>query len=157
MRDLRELNINEGGRPVTRPPPSDELIGRFERHFQIVLPPAYLDLLRFANGGHPEMDTIAPIGRPGVSEWAVNHFYHLDHDVESSSNLWGQSARWREILGSSLIPFAADSGGNPFVLDLSFPTSPVRGCLHDESFKIVDLAPSFECFIDALKMNPDYI
>jgi hypothetical protein len=83
MRNFSILNINEGGRPVQREKPTNEIIDAFQTHFGIRLPEAYLELLRHSNGGHPELDTIAPVGRSGAARWAVNRFYHLDGDRRS--------------------------------------------------------------------------
>ncbi|HEX8223319.1 MAG TPA: SMI1/KNR4 family protein [Allosphingosinicella sp.] len=63
MRNLAELNLNDGGRPVDRAPPSAKAIAEFEREFSVSLPEEYIRLLTFSNGGHPELDTIAPMGR----------------------------------------------------------------------------------------------
>ena len=41
MRDLSELNINEGGVPVGRPAPTEAVIGAFQARFGVVLPEGY--------------------------------------------------------------------------------------------------------------------
>jgi hypothetical protein len=41
MRDLFELNINEGGKSVGRPAPTKELVREFEVKFAIKLPEDY--------------------------------------------------------------------------------------------------------------------
>ena len=56
-----------------------------------------------------------------------------------------------------MLPFAADGGGSPFVLDLTVSPAAVKACVHDENFLIVDLAPTFEAFIDGLHIDPDMI
>ncbi len=66
MRNLSELNINERGKPVGRVAPSDRMIDAFESHFGLKLPTDYIILLRYANGGHPELDSFEPVGRPGT-------------------------------------------------------------------------------------------
>jgi hypothetical protein len=157
MRDLSELNINEGGSPVVRPAPTAAVIGAFQAHFGVVLPEGYLRLLRFANGGHPELDSIEPIGRPGAAPWAVDHFCFLDDDRTASESLWVAMATWRPELGRDAVPFAFDAFGNPFVLDLKSVPPAVKACVHDDGFAIVDIAPSFEAFIDALHIDPDMV
>ncbi len=64
---------------------------------------------------------------------------------------------WVSILGDNRVPFAVDGGGNPFVLDLNSTPPSVNACLHDENYILVDLAPSFASFIDALSIDPDMI
>ena len=155
MRNLRELNINEGGKRVNRPSPSNELIRAFEACYGITLPEDYVKLLRYSNGGHPELDTIAPIGRPGASPWAVNHFCHLSEDRTSAESLWAAMEEWRPVLGNKALPIAEEGGGNPFFLDLATPAAAVKGCIHDDNFAVVELAPSFQAFIDGLSLDSD--
>jgi hypothetical protein len=157
MRDFAELNINDGGKPVARPAPSAAAVRAFEQAFAVELPRAYLALLRAANGGSPEVDTIAPNGEKQPERWSVNRFYHLDDDRSSPASLWKAMERWRPVLGARAIPFANDGGDNQFFLDLTMSPPPVKVCIHDEELRSVLLAPSFEAFIDALYVDPDMI
>jgi hypothetical protein len=157
VRDLSELNINERGKPVTREAPSDEVIDAFERHFGLKLPTNYVGLLRHANGGHPELDSFEPTGRLDAARWAVNRFYHLDDDKNSPSSLWMATEKWRPILGKDALPFASDGGGNQFILDVKNTQPAVKVCIHDEGFRLVDLAPFFEVFVDGLVVDPEMI
>ncbi len=157
MRNLSELKINEKGKPVGRPSPTNEALKEFQSHFGVMLPESYIMLLRHSNGGHPQVDSIEPIGRPLAARWAVNRFYHLDGDINSAANLWNATEKWRKILGEKTIPFADDGGGNQFFIDLKPSIPSVKLCVHDEKFAIVDIAPSFEAFIDALSIDPDMI
>ena len=157
MRNLSELNINEVGNPVRRSPPTSDVVDAFQAHFGIALPEDYLKLLRHSNGGHPELDSIQPVGRSGAARWAVNRFYHLDDDRISNSSLWVAIGRWRHILGASALPFAVDGGGNQFFFDLRTSPPKVKICVHDENFLVIEIAPSFEAFVDALSLDPDMI
>lgn len=157
MRDLAELNINERGKPVSREAPSPEAVVAFEREFNTTLPADYRAFLRYSNGGHPELDSIAPIGRPGVARRSVDHFYYLNDDRAGNNSLWVAMRTWRVVLGDKAIPFAEDGGGNPFFLDLDTHPPKVRTCLHDENFTVVDIAPSFVEFIDSLVSDPEMI
>src|SRR4051812_3586299 len=139
MRNLLELNINEGGKRVSRPPPSQEVINAFQSHFGVRLPESYLELLHHSNGGHPELDSIEPVGRPGKGPFAVNRFYHFDKDKNSNGSLWAAVEKWRNVLGEGALPFAGDSGGNQFFLDLKIASAPVKICLHDQNFSIMDV------------------
>ncbi len=153
MRDLSELSINEGGRPINRPAPSEELFASFESKTGLQLPADLRKLLKFANGGHPELDSIGG----GDGQFAVNAFYHLTADDHGPESLWYAAQHWKPILGQAALPFASDAGGNQFFLDLTSKPASVRLCLHDEGMRIVDVAPSFEMFIDSLKIDPDMI
>jgi len=155
MRDLTELNINEGGRPVKRPPPSSGQVADFERHSAIILPPSYLALLRHANGGHPELDSMEPAN--GGSRWAVNTFFHLSDDKTESGSLWRAAETWQQILGKAALPIANDGGGNVFFIDTASNSGAVKVCIHDDNFAVRDLAASFEDFIDRLSIDPDFI
>jgi len=157
MRNITELNINEKGKPVSRNPPSAEIINQFQSHFGVILPEAYIELLRHTNGGHPELGSIMPIGRPNAARWGVNRFYHLDDDKSSATSLWNVTEKWQKILGENAIAFASDGGGNQFFIDMKTSPPSVKLCVHDENYAIVEIAPSFEIFIDALSFDPDMI
>jgi len=153
MRELSELNINEGGRMVARPAPAEALFEDFESKTGLRIPAELRGLLQFANGGHPELDSVG--GSDG--QFAVNAFYHLTPEDHGPESLWYAAQHWMPILGKEAVPFAADAGGNQFFLDLTSKPAAVRLCLHDEAMRIVDIAPSFEAFIDALEIDPDMI
>ena len=157
MRDFAELNLNEGGKRVDRAPPSPEVISAFEREFGVSLPPDYISFLTYSNGGHPELDSIAPMGRRDIAMRAINRFSYLNEDQESPAGLWAAARAWRPILGEKQIPIAADGGGNPFILDMSTTPPRVSACLLDEGLARVEIAPSFSEFIDGLELDPDMI
>jgi hypothetical protein len=157
MRDLSELNINQGGTPTNRPPPTPAEEEAFERHFGLKLPGSYRALLRFANGGHPALDSIEAMpGSPG-DIWSVNAFFYLNQQKEESGNLWKETEKWRKVLGQEALPIANDGGGNVFFIAIGSAGSSVKVCIHDANFAIRDVASSFENFIDRLQENPDYI
>lgn len=153
MRDLRELNINEGGRQVRRPVPTDALFARFESQTGCVMPVGLRQLLEHSNGGHPELDS--PEGALG--QFSINRFFHLTTDDYGSESLWYAVKHWQPILGRESLPFANDGGGNQFFLDLASKPPSVKLCLHDELMKIVEIAPTFEDFINSLSIDPDMI
>jgi hypothetical protein len=156
MRDFSDLNINERGKHVERRPPSDEVIRAFQTQFNVRLPAEYLALLRHSNGGHPECDSIEVPGKPGA-KWAVNRFYFLNEDKVSTDSLWVATEKWQKILWKDAFPFAADGGGNQFYFDLKITPASVKVCVHDQNFTRVDLATSFQTFIDKLAVDPDMI
>jgi hypothetical protein len=122
MRNLAELNIIDGGEPVQRPPPGVEALRRFREEFGEPLPAELLALLRFANGGHPELCVIdGPYGT-----YAVDHFLHLTAGDEGYGSIWWVMRTWRPFLGERALPFANDGGGNPFFLDIAVHPHPVK-------------------------------
>lgn len=155
MRDLAELKFNEGGERVNRAPPSEDVIAAFERAYGVVLPADYVSLLMHSNGGHPEVDTIAPMGRTDIASTAVSRFFFLTEDRENQGGLWGAVRMMGSILGEKQIPFASDGGGNPFVLDMTTTPPMVWKCIVDERYARRDVASSFTDFIDRLEIDPD--
>jgi cell wall assembly regulator SMI1 len=153
MRNLVQLRINEGGRPVLRLPPSVTTIELFERTYKVELPVGIRKLLAISNGGHPELDSIK--GQHG--EFAIDTFYHLPKDDRGPESFWYAIDHWRPILGAKALPFASDGGGNQFFIDLDSAEQPVKICLHDRDMTVLVVARSFEQLIDSLSVNPDFI
>lgn len=154
MRDLAELNINEGGAKPPRGAPSEEDFLRFEASFGVSIPAELKYLLKYANGGHPELDSVGGAG----GEYGVNTIYHLSSEnKDSPENLWSAMLSWRSVLGEHAIPFANDAGGNQFFIDLADPARSVKVCLHDRAMKIVKLASNLETFLDMLEDDPEMI
>jgi len=159
MRDLTEINVNDGGTPVRLPAPTTAQIAAIENLVGAMLPESYVTFLNFSNGGHPELDTIET---NDGQVWAVNRFFHVTATTSDSSDtedvVWRYHHRWpgarREIL-----PIANDGGDNLFCLDLSRDSNGQIVCyIHDEpGLPLIHIASSFEALIDALVVNPDYI
>lgn len=157
MRDLSELNINELGEPVKRAAPSEEAIDAFQSLYGVTLPEIYLFFLRHTNGGHPEVDSVAPIDSADEGEWAVNRFFHLDDDRTAVDSLWTEIETWRPVLGKNALPIGDDGLGNVYFIDLTPSSYAVKVCIHDDNFSVRELAPSFEAFIDGLFIDPEMI
>lgn len=157
MRDIKQLNLNDGGKPVSRLPPGPDVLSALEIHFNVRLPAEYVEFLNLSNGGHPELDTIQHdlSGREFGSP--VNRFFILDSDIEHPESVWKNSSEWAGILGPKSIVIAGDGGGNVFFIDCNDSPSYVKFCNHEERFSVVDIAPSFSEFVDKLSKNPDYI
>jgi hypothetical protein len=106
MRELTELGINEGGAPVRRPRPTDDDFARFEARYALTVPEALRQLLRHANGGHPERDSI----QAAATRYSVNNFYHVGQSDAPGSMAYA-ARHWRGVLGPNALPFAGDGGG----------------------------------------------
>ncbi|MBI5550235.1 MAG: SMI1/KNR4 family protein [Desulfobacterales bacterium] len=156
MRDLNELRINEGGAAVIRPAPSENQLKEFQDRFKLFLPKEYIELLRYSNGGSPELDCFRIKRSDSNESWGINRFYHLDDDKHSHENLWKATEDWQKVLGASIVPIADDGGGNQICLDMS-NNGEVFLCLHDYGFKKIGIAQSFVEFIDLLEEDPDMI
>jgi hypothetical protein len=157
MRDLSELNMNQGGKPVTRLPPSEIDIQQFEAEFDVVLPADYVAFLNHSNGGHPELDSIAPEARSDLPTRGVDHFYFLNDDRVGPHSLWRGATVWRSLLGPNYVAFAEDAGGNPFLFDLSTSPLAVSTCIHDDGLSLLKISSSFGDFVDALECDPDML
>jgi hypothetical protein len=157
MRELAELNINEGGEPVSRQAPSENAIRAFESTFGLHLPEGLLALLRHSNGGHPELDCYDPSGVEDCNSFAIDAFFFLDDDRTSFDSIWNETHAWRRYIGANGLPFAGDGGGNILFLDLATEPPPVKVCWHDENYLVGQMAPTFEALIDGLHIPEDYI
>lgn len=157
MRDLKELNLNEGGKPVPWPRPTAEQVREFEERFGVRLPDEYLSLLRYSNGGHPEKDSFRPAGATEDVLWGVNRFYHLTDDHTDLEGLWRATEEWQSVIGKKLVPVANDAGGNQLVLAFDRHPPSVKICIHDENFRLLHVADTFGEFIDLLVRDPDMI
>ena len=153
MRNPSELKIHRYPGEPTRDPPSEGLVSAFEREFGLSMPREYLDFISSYNGGCPEICVFQSTLDDFEEEWIVNHFYYFDSDRDGPESLWLATRVWRGVLTGNLLPFAEDPFGNPFLLDLQAMPPSVKVCAHDEANAIVEIAPNFESFIDALIPN----
>ncbi len=158
MRDLNELNMNEDGEPIMREKPQINEIKEFETEFDLILPDDYIKFLNFSNGGSPEVDSFALEGNMN-NLWSIDTFYHLNSDKNSLGNLWNAMKRWGDKFDEKIIPIAYDGGDNQILLDTSKGEglNLIKLCIHDENFKIIDIANSFSELIDMLFLDPDMI
>ncbi len=159
MRDLRELNIDEGGDPVDRPAPTPEQIAAVESAVGAPLPATYIDFLRFTNGGQPELDTFYVSTDAGVEAWNVNSFFHISSDTDSTESVMWVYSQLRRFLPERVLPIADNGGGDVISLDLRAESyGHVILWVHGEpALPLRTVASSFEEFVNSLEVNPDYI
>ncbi len=159
MRDLNELNLNEGGEPVSLPAPTpgqlrsvEELVGRR-------MPSAYIDFLMFANGGSPEVDTFYVEIDGNREDWNVNHFFRISTDPNRPDDVIWNYRHLQASAPRQILPIADNGGGDLICLDLTEESnSRVLLWIHDKPEDRLHLvANSFEEFVDSLTTNPDYI
>lgn len=158
MRDLKELNINEGGEPVTKPAPSPEEVRKFMDHFGVLLPEEYINLLSFANGGCPEIDSFTYLDGRGKS--AINSFYRLTPDQTDLYGIWRRTEYLRKVLSeaniaSNVVAIAENGGADDIFLDMSNMPPSVHILYRTSGNSMPKIADSFGEFIDSLYYEPD--
>jgi hypothetical protein len=151
VRDLSELKTRVG-RPFECLSPDQMLISEFEHHFHVTLPADYVKLLRYFNGGEQELSAVYRPDADVDPAWWINRFYYLVREKAGLENLWEASAHWRSILGPMAVPFAENGLGDQFFLDISTTPASVKIYYHEVN-AIVEIAPSFEQFIDRLERH----
>ncbi len=155
MRDLNELGIFHIGEPI--PPPTSEQIACVETLIGAKLPESYAAFLRFSNGGWPRVCAFQDRTEGSREEWEVDHFFHIASDINSTGNVvWNYRHRWPDA-SREILPIAEDAFGNFICLDL---TASGKGrvivWVHDDpDLPIVEVADSFEEFIDSLTLPHD--
>lgn len=159
MRNLHELNINKGGRPVDTPAPTASQIAHVESLVGAPLPGAYIGLLMFSNGGHPELSSAHFIFEGKAESWGVNDFFRISTNPNSTGDVvWNYNNRWSGA-PRSMLPIGNDGMGSIICLDLSesdYGSVVVR--VHDDpDVSSLRIAASFEEFIDSLTLYQDDI
>ena len=140
-------------RPFECPPLEQALISEFEHHFHVTLTAEHVKLLRYCNGSEPEPNAIyRPDDDVDPVSW-INRFYYVVRDRAGLENLWEETAHWRSILGPMAVPFAENGLGDQFFLDISTTAASVKIFYPEENAIIVEIAPSFEQFIDRLERH----
>ena len=153
MRNLEELNINEGGERVTEPAPSPEEIQSFMDHFGVLLPEDYINLLLFSNGGCPDVASFTYFD--GKGKGAINCFYRLTHDQTDLSGVWRRTKHLRNVLSEAGIPInvvavAENGGADDIFLNMSNTPPSVHILYRTSGNSMPKIADSFGGFIDAL-------
>lgn len=153
--NLERLNINVNGIPASGFVGSDDLFNNVAARVGVPLPKEYIDFIREADGGHPEIGSFFSQGEKTANSFSIDWFYTFSNpDIE---NINTALDGWGKVLGSMLLPIARDAGGNQFCLRLSDAVPTVWVYLHDENGEKIKLADSLEEFIAALTINPDFI
>ena len=171
MRDLHELKLSVYGEPVTTPPPTADQLSLVERLIGAKLPAAYVEFLRFSNGGYPQLRTFyVEVEEKGYREtWSISSFFSITSDdllTEDTEEVpWNYWHRWDEA-PREVLPIACTAFGDLICLDLTPEGNGrvvlwahevpewARGTLPAADV-LLPVAPSFEAFIDSLTTDPD--
>jgi hypothetical protein len=153
--DVKRLNINVNGTPSAGFAGSEAIFNDVAVRVGSSLPQEYIDFIREADGGHPEIGCFFVHNSNPANSFCIDWFYSFSNpgieSIHAALNGWG------EIVGGKCLPIARDAGGNQFYLDLREATPSVWLYLHDESGARVLLAETFEKFISGLTVHPDFI
>lgn len=153
--NIARLNINVGGRPT---PGFGGDAAAFLELGRLVggdLPPSYIELVRHADGGHPEVGSCYPQGvQPGGELFDLDCFYALANPAVE--NVRDVHARWGGILGSGMLPLGRDGGGNQVYVSLRETPASVWLYRHENGQRL-KLANSLDTFIESLTPNPDFV
>jgi hypothetical protein len=139
-------------------PPTPDQIAFLQSHLGVKLPVSYISLLMHSNGGCPQLDTFYDKTEGSCEEWAVDHFLHISSDKESTEDvLWHHKHLVRSGTAKEFVPIADDRFGNLICLDLtSQGNGQVIVSVHDDpDLPVVQVAESFEVFVDSLAPPPE--
>jgi hypothetical protein len=152
MRPIEELRISGS---ESRPTASD--LNAVEALLEgYSIPSIYKEFIDLANGGHPQLDTFY---KNADTFFTINNFFFIGERTSSTDSVaWNYENRWSGI-PTWFLPIARDGGDNLFLIELRRKTnSQVWYWRHDIPYSnLIDLAGSFEAFIDGLIECPDYI
>jgi hypothetical protein len=152
--DFQRLNINVNGESAPGFRGGDEVFGKVGSLTGARLPKDYIDFIRAADGGHPEIGSFFLQSGGIGNSFTVDWFYTFSNpNVE---NIEVAISRWGNILGKMMLPIARDSGENQFYLNLTDDAPTMWIYLHDKKEKL-KLAKNFVEFLSALTDNPDFI
>ena len=154
VRDYLQLNIEGATFPLV-----DTAVALVERSVGFTLPTAYVEFLRFSNGGYPELNTINVIWGGVPQTWSINNFFHTlatslpTKDTEEV--IWNYRYRWPHM-PVSVLPIARNGGGDLLCLHLQKEgENPVEVWTHDPPAGPLPVATSFEEFINLLTYYPE--
>ena len=133
-------------------PIDEDDVRAFERVLGHPLPAGYRRFLLQHNGGKPANDEFEV---PGRSPTGVQYFFGLDADH-------GYDLRWNldvmaDDLPAGVIPIGTDSGGNIVCLGIAGDRhDQVYFWIHDEAFRLILLATTFDGFVNGLAPDGTY-
>lgn len=154
MIDVDRLDIRFEGDRVGGFSGGNEIIITLESRLNRKLPKAYLEFLRKADGGYPQVDCFHASCSGGDEVFGINNFFSLANPgVEL---IFDELEDWGITIGNGNLPIARDGGGNIIYLDLNSEAETVWLYLCVEEEKVL-VASSFEGFIDGLFSDFNYL
>ncbi|WP_197338470.1 SMI1/KNR4 family protein [Ralstonia solanacearum] len=153
--DIKRLNVNFGGRPSVGYGGRESAFKEMEQLTGGVIPSSYIDFIREADGGHPEIGSFTPLDGGEDKYFDVDLFYSFESG--RGVNIKDALASWGGVVGKYALIIGRDGGGNQIYINLVGGGESVWIYLHDEGQARVRVANSFEEFIGMLRANPDFI
>ena len=159
MFDLSKLKLDTSADIQFKPPASDEMVGRLEKHYSHSLPEELTTIFKKYHGGYPGSDCIELIDEEdGLPyDMDISSFLVLDSNYESPINIWFLIKQYTNWMGENSIPFAEDLAQNIFYLNYKNNNHEVWYLAHHEveeteTYKICD---TFEQFLNSMYTEED--
>lgn len=155
MRNLAELNLNIGGKPVMRKPPSQKALSLLADLTKMPVEKDYIKFLMQSNGGHPQLNAFVPECNSQENVWSVDMFYHVDEDeIEHHHSVFKVLRDWKSQLRKGELPIGCDGGNNQICLGRQ---GEIFIIVADGITKRYPVASSFTNFIDLLHEDSEFI
>jgi len=164
MRPAYEINIlrfedfwpNEG--------PSVDAIQTIEALIGKAMPAAYLDVLRYKNGGSPGLGNVVPLDDRLKPTCEIDKLFFLSSDTMSSYSVIKEYRDHKAYLPRNCLPFGMDGGGSVYFMNFDDDPPSIWLSMADENGEPYRIANSFEAFVDSLlsdddlpSVNPNYV
>ena len=153
--NIARLNVNVNGKVSNGFGGDSDIFEKIESRIGGRLPVEYVNFIRVADGGHPEIGSFLVPGSHPDNFFDIDWFYSFDD--QRIENISVAIDRWGNELGSGTLPIGKDGGGNQIYLNLNDSLPSVWLYLHDENGAKIKIANSFQEFIASLTANPDFI
>lgn len=147
-----------------KPAPTARQIAAVERVLGASLPTSFVEFLAVANGGYCEYVVDVPLGDGSTEEMSFCGIFSVDEGTFCDETLVGEIRAGREYakIPEGVLPFARDGGGSILYLDLSpegrgrvvaFVTGLPDWAGSRSESALVELAPSFDAYVDSLRID----
>ncbi|APA68476.1 SMI1/KNR4 family protein [Janthinobacterium sp. 1_2014MBL_MicDiv] len=150
-----------------RPAPTAQEIAAIEALLEAPLPPAFLAFLQVANGAYFDYTCDVPDGEGGVEKMGFNTFFSADEGDFCDETLVGEirAARKHMSMPAQILPFARDGGNSMVFLDLTAEgggrvmgyVQELPGWTGRRAHGFIELAPSFDAWLDSLYIDRDTV
>lgn len=151
--DISFLNLNVGGEPVSGYQGDGHEIEELCKAIGCSLPQSYVDFIRQADGGHPELGSFSLEGDDKL-DFDIDWFYSFSNkNIEQLKDVYEE---WKPVLDKKMLPIGRDGGGSQILLQLGSESETVLFLRDDSTKEYLKVSSSFSAFIKKLTTNPDF-